>query len=139
MNGSKTILLDIGNTRLKWGVLSDGSISRTGSIDHTTLQEKGFAALTTRLPPKVDNVIASNVAGATFGTRLSGVVGIHCNCVVHFVRSERSGFGLTNGYSNPRQFGVDRWVAMVGARAEFKTALCVIDSGFRGRFRAATP
>ena len=60
MSESKTILLDIGNTRLKWGVLSDGCISRTGSIDHVTLQEKGFAALTTRLPTKVDHVIASN-------------------------------------------------------------------------------
>lgn len=129
MSESKTILLDIGNTRLKWGVLSDGCISRTGSIDHVTLQEKGFAALTTRLPTKVDHVIASNVAGATFATRLSGVVGIHCNCVIQYVRSERSGFGLTNGYTNPRQFGVDRWVAMVGARAEFETALCVVDAG----------
>ena len=129
MSGSNTILLDIGNTRLKWGVLNDGHISRTGSIDHVTLQEKGFAALTTRLPPNVDRVIASNVAGATFGTRLSGIVGIHCDCVVHFVKSERSAFGLTNGYSDPRQFGVDRWVAMLGARAEFNTALCVVDAG----------
>lgn len=129
MSRSKTLLFDIGNTRVKWGVLTDDRIGRTGSIDHDTLHEKGFAALTVRLPKSVDRVIASNVGGTTFATRLSAVIGIHCDCNIHFVRSERSGFGLTNAYAEPRQFGVDRWVGMIGARAEFSSALCVIDAG----------
>ena len=116
MSGSKTLLFDIGNTRLKWGVLSEGRIARTGSVSHAVLQEKGFASLTTRLPHEVGRVVASNVAGPTFATRLAGILGIHCKLDIHF-------------YTEPRQFGVDRWVGMVGARAEFKTALCVVDAG----------
>lgn len=129
MSEPKTLLFDIGNTRLKWGVLSEGQIRRTGSVSHAVLQDKGFVSLTTRLPHGVDGVIASNVAGPTFATRLAGILGIHCKCDIHFVRSVRCAFGLTNAYTEPRQFGVDRWVGMVGARAEFKTALCVIDAG----------
>jgi len=129
MSGSRILLFDIGNTRVKWGVLTNDRIGRTGSIDHETLQKKGFAALTTRLPKSVDSVIASNVGGPTFATRLSGVIGIHCDCNIHFVRSVRSAYGLTNAYTEPRQFGVDRWVGMIGARAEFSSAMCVIDAG----------
>jgi len=129
VSGSKALLFDIGNTRIKWGVLNNGKIGRTGSVSHAVLKEKGFASLTTRLPHGVDRVIASNVAGPTFATRLSGIMGIHCKCDIHFVRSVRSAFGLVNAYTEPRQFGVDRWVGMVGARAEFKTALCVVDAG----------
>jgi type III pantothenate kinase len=54
---------------------------------------------------------------------------MHCNCEVHFARAEREGYGVTNSYRRPRRIGVDRWVAMIGARAEFRAALCVVDAG----------
>ena len=125
----RALLLDVGNTRLKWGVLDGGELVRTGSIAQQTLRESGFSALTTRLPRRIDRVIACNVAGQTFATRLSGVIGIHCERDVHFVRSEAEAHGVTSGYANPRQLGVDRWVAMIGARAAWQKALLVVDAG----------
>ncbi len=68
------LLLDVGNTRLKWGILDDGGIHRTGHISQGRLREQGLSALTTKLPRRVDVVRASNVAGASFATRLSGVI-----------------------------------------------------------------
>lgn len=126
---SRHLLFDVGNTRIKWGVAHDGKLRRTGSISHKRLGEQGYAALTTRLPTDVDGVLVSNVAGPTFATRLSGVVGLHCDCDVHFARSAASGFGVTNSYRQPRRLGVDRWVAMVGARAQTRKALCIVDAG----------
>ena len=123
------LLLDVGNTRLKWGILDDGGIHRTGHISQGKLREQGLSALTTKLPRRVDGVRASNVAGASFATRLSGVVGMHCNADVHFARSERRGWGVTNGYRQPRRLGVDRWVAMIGAWAETQAACLVVDAG----------
>ena len=118
-----------GNTRLKWGVLKDGEIRRTGHIAQQQIREQGLSVLTTKLPRDVDAVHACNVAGASFATRLSGVVGMHCNADVHFARSEKRGWGVTNGYRQPRQLGVDRWVAMIGAWAEIRSACLVIDAG----------
>jgi type III pantothenate kinase len=129
MSALRALLFDVGNTRLKWGLLENNRISRTGSVTHRKLHESGFASLIARLPRAVDRVLASNVAGQTFATRLSAVVGIHCNCEIHFARAEREGFGLTNSYKMPRRIGVDRWVAMIGARAEFQSAVCVVDAG----------
>ncbi|HSG96542.1 MAG TPA: type III pantothenate kinase [Woeseiaceae bacterium] len=123
------LLLDVGNTRLKWGVLEDGKIRRTGHVSQERIRDKGLQVLTTRIPHGVDEVIASNVAGTSFATRLSGVVGAHCGCDVRFARTQRSGWGVTNSYSQPRRMGVDRWVAMVGAWAEVDSACLVVDAG----------
>ncbi|HLT91775.1 MAG TPA: type III pantothenate kinase [Woeseiaceae bacterium] len=129
MSAMRALLFDIGNTRVKWAVLDRGRLGKVGSIGHEQLRESGFGALTAHLPRDVDTVLASNTAGQTFATRLSGIIGIHCDREVHFARAERRGFGVTNGYRNPRRMGVDRWVAMVGAKAEFGGALCVVDAG----------
>lgn len=129
MSGPTALLFDIGNSRVKWGVWDKGRLARTGTLTHAKLHDSGFSALTTRVPRDVDFVLASNVAGHTFATRLAGVIGIHCNCDVHFAHAEKTAFGVTNSYRSPRRIGVDRWVALIGARAEFRTAVCVVDAG----------
>lgn len=123
------LLMDVGNSRIKWGVLDDDAIRRTGHISQERIAEQGLAALTSRLPRRVDTVFVSNVAGTSFATRLSGVIGMHCNVDVHFARSEREACGVTNSYRQPRRLGVDRWVAMIGAWAEFETTCLVVDAG----------
>lgn len=123
------LLIDAGNTRVKWGVLEKGQVRRTGNIAQDRIREHGLQVLTTRIPRQVDEVLASNVAGASFATRLSGVVSAHCGCDVHFARTERSAFGVTNSYAQPRRMGVDRWVAMIGAWAEVGSACLVVDVG----------
>jgi type III pantothenate kinase len=125
----RALLFDVGNTRLKWGLLENGHIRRTGSATHTKIHDSGFASLRTRLPRRVHRVFASNVAGASFATRLSAMIGIHCERDIQFVRCEKKAFGLTNSYKRPRQMGVDRWVAMIGARSEFRGGLCIVDAG----------
>ncbi|MDH3305430.1 MAG: type III pantothenate kinase [Gammaproteobacteria bacterium] len=125
----KALLLDVGNSRIKWGVLDDGEIRRTGHISQKRIRDQGLQVLTTRLPRHVDDVLVSNVAGTSFATRLSGVVGVHCDCEVRFARVERQGWGLSNSYTQPRRMGVDRWTAMVGAWAEIQDACLVVDVG----------
>jgi len=123
------LLLDIGNSRIKRGLFDGGSIRKTGHISQERIRDKGLQVLTSKLPRQVSEVFVSNVAGTSFATRLSGVVGMHCDCDVRFARSQKEGWGLRNSYSQPRRMGVDRWVAMVGAWAEVQAACLVIDVG----------
>lgn len=125
----KALLLDVGNTRLKWGIAENGEIHRTGGVTQEKIRENGLGVLTTRLPWAVDTAIVSNVAGPTFATRLAGVVGAHCGCDLHFAKTERSALGISNSYKQPRRMGVDRWVAMIGAWAELRSACLVVDAG----------
>ena len=125
----KALLMDVGNTRLKWGVLDDDQIHKTGHIAMRKIRDEGLGVLTSRLPHAVDAVHVSNVAGTTFATRLSGVIGMHCGCDVHFAKSAREACGVRCGYRHPRRLGVDRWVAMIGAWAEIESACVVVDAG----------
>jgi len=125
----KALLLDVGNSRIKWGVLDKGEIRRTGHISQERVRENGLQVLTTRLPRRVDEVFVSNVAGTSYATRLSGVVGMHCDCDVRFARVEKRGWGVRNSYTQPRRMGVDRWVAMVAAWAEIQGSCLVVDVG----------
>ncbi|MGB5722582.1 MAG: type III pantothenate kinase [Woeseiaceae bacterium] len=123
------LLLDVGNSRIKWGLRDDGSIRRTGHISRERIREDGLQILSRKLPKRVSEILVSNVAGPSFATRLSGFLGMHCECDVHFARTQKAGWGLRNSYSQPRRMGVDRWVAMVGAWAEFQSACLVVDAG----------
>ncbi|HNP35432.1 MAG TPA: type III pantothenate kinase [Woeseiaceae bacterium] len=125
----KVLLLDVGNTRLKWGIGENGEIHRTGHLAQKEIREKGISVLTTRLPRHMDAVIASNVAGQSYATRLAGVIGAHLGLDIHFARSTRTACGVTNGYTQPRRLGVDRWMGLIGAWAELGRACLVVDAG----------
>jgi len=126
---ARVLLFDVGNTRVKWDVADDGALVRSGEVRLDKLHEQGFAILATRLPRSVEGVMVSNVAGPDVAKRLSAFVRIHCDVDARFCRPERAAHGVTNGYRRPRQLGVDRWAAMIGARAESKSALCIVDAG----------
>jgi len=125
----RVLLIDAGNTRLKWGVLVDGEIYETGHLMQAHIAERGVASMTTRLPADVDAVFISSVAGQRFATRLAGVLSSHCGCEVRFARTEASAGGVRNAYEDKRSLGVDRWVAMIGAWNEFRADLLVVDAG----------
>ncbi len=125
----KVLLLDVGNTRVKWGIGEHGEIHHTGHIGQDRIRAQGIGVLTTRLPRSVDAVIASNVAGQTLGTRLAGVIGAHTGRDLQFVTTTRAVCGVTNGYTQPRRLGVDRWLALIGAWTELEAACLVVDAG----------
>jgi len=125
----RTLLIDAGNTRLKWGVLEDGEISETGDVPQADIRDTGLAALTRNLPRDVEYAFVSNVAGQRFATRLTGVLSAHAGCDTGFARTSNAACGVSNAYPDPRQMGVDRWAAMIGAWREFQSAVLIVDAG----------
>ena len=125
----RALLFDVGNTSLKWGVLDGDQLVRFGKLSHQVLNEVGFTSLARKLPRQVNEVLVSNVAGEEFAAQLSSFVSSHCGVEARFARSERQAHGVTSGYKRPRRLGVDRWAAMIGARAQVDGVLCVVDAG----------
>lgn len=123
------LLFDVGNTRMKWGTLSDGTLADTQSLPLHRLRDTGLSALVSQLPSGIDRILISNVAGATMGTRLRGALTAQFNVLVQFAKTEAKGYGLTNAYPEPRRLGVDRWVAMIGAWADCQSDCLVVDAG----------
>ena len=104
----KALLMDVGNSRIKWGVLEDGEIRRTGHISQERIRDKGLQAITTKIPRRVDEVFISNVAGTTFATRLSGVVGMHSNAMSDSL-ARRGAAGVSR--TAIRNRGAWEWIA----------------------------
>lgn len=120
-----TVLIDLGNSRLKWATLkADGTLSRQRAAAYTGWQPKDFeqalgkdlrsyASHRRRAIPEV--WIASVAAPAT-QTMLTRVVNELTGMPPRFVESSRECAGVVNGYRDPWRLGVDRWMALLGAR-----------------------
>jgi len=123
------LLLDIGNTRIKWGSLIGGEFAVGGAL----LRAKGdVAELIEAVEAKQyrpTRVVVSNVAQASYRELLADEVGTHWGCEVVFPGVEVAAFGVINGYDEPQRLGVDRWLALIAARQLVDGALCVIDCG----------
>jgi type III pantothenate kinase len=117
--------LDIGNTALKWRLRAQGRTMQQGclltrNVNAETLQQE--------LPKGIQHVACANVAGSQIQHWI-------CNWaeqqkVPCFIAHSQSQFGdLVNSYTEPHRMGVDRWLAMVGARQRSQNPLCVVDCG----------
>lgn len=119
---NRRILLDAGNSSLKWAVLEDGQWLSQGRSEYTEL-----SAISASLTPGTACYIAS-VAAAAHEHALRALMqsaGVSAKWLKATAR-----FGdLTNGYLDPEQLGVDRWMALIGARARTAAAVLVVSAG----------
>jgi type III pantothenate kinase len=124
-----TLLVDIGNTRVKWArLLPDGSVgpqsaSKHGGWSRQEWREAIFAG------PKVDRVIVASVASDETDASLTAAAVLSGIADVRFVATTREAAGVRNGYADPAQLGVDRWVAAIGAYTYARGACIVADVG----------
>jgi type III pantothenate kinase len=122
------VLVDIGNSRIKWAELAGNSLGRRGSAVHRDSLEAGLGAFAAALPQTTRRIVAANVAGERVAERLRAVVaerGITLELVA--VTHER--LGVRCGYDDPARLGVDRWVGVLAAHARTGGAACVVSAG----------
>lgn len=125
MTEQSCLLVDIGNTLIKWGVgLHDELLPGApfASVD------ADFSQAWDELPTPA-TVWVSNVAGPAVAGNLRDWLIRRWGLNAHFARSELQAYGVVNGYDEPARLGVDRWVALIGARRRDHGALCVADCG----------
>jgi type III pantothenate kinase len=122
------LLLDAGNTSVKWGLCEGGNIAASGSFIHAgnnidDLADQSWSALQTPA-----GIVIANVAGKELGRRLSGWIIKHWGITPVFVVATGQACGVTNAYTVPEHLGVDRWAALIGAR-QHGGAACIVDCG----------
>jgi len=106
------VCIDSGNSRIKWGAHADGRWLAQGALGH---DEVGALAALAGRWPMPDRVMLANVAGAEAAGNIRANLAAWSSRLCE-VRSEARRCGVTNGYENPAQLGVDRWCALIGAR-----------------------
>lgn len=121
------LLLDIGNTRIKWA-LSDGSSLGAGGV----LAHAGDpAACLAQWVADVDvaEIWVAQVMGAAQQMPVAEVLRRRYGHAPQFVQTAAEWRGLRNAYAEPLRLGVDRWLAMVAIWAAGPADCCVADAG----------
>jgi type III pantothenate kinase len=110
------LLLDIGNTRLKWALLRATKLGRMRAVRHAG-DPAVIAAIVRRAPRSLERIVAVNVAGPRFERAVAAATRARRGLRVDFIRSVRSAGGVRNGYTDTWRLGADRWVSAIGAHA----------------------
>ena len=129
------LLVDIGNSRIKWRMAdlaqawSDGATRhRTGVVSHA---ERGTLAAQWQAlaPSEIAAAHLANVADDSLVDAVGDAIrAVWGEVVIHNLVSRASQCGVVNGYSDPAQLGADRWALLIGAHARFPRQTLVIAS-----------
>ncbi|SDF79029.1 type III pantothenate kinase [Paraburkholderia phenazinium] len=116
MSGAPFLLIDAGNSRIKWALVqADGTQSHAGALGHGGVDEPDWSAL-----PRPASAWISNVAGAAVAQRLATLLDAHWPGLPRtIIRACEQQCGVTNGYTTPGALGSDRWAGLIGAHAAF--------------------
>ena len=126
------LLVDAGNTRVKWAVARPGAPAGnwldSGAQAHADLAR--LAAIWQTFP--LTQALVSNVAGnAVAATIESALASAQPRAFAPgWFRSQPTCAGVVNGYRDPMQLGCDRFASLIGARHRFPgQALLVVTGG----------
>ncbi|MEM1090309.1 MAG: type III pantothenate kinase [Pseudomonadota bacterium] len=138
MSGGKDLLIDLGNTRLKW--------TRAGSEGLEPSRQLGcdqpLAPALARAWDKLET--PRRIAVVSVGARpvretLNEWIRGRWSCPISHAESaataqvraplEETARFVVNSYADPQQMGADRWIAMLGAASLCRGAFAVVDAG----------
>lgn len=121
------LLVDLGNSGLKWAWLEDRELQAPGHALHGGRADVAAALAGSGRRP--DEVLLASVAAPALTEEVLERIRSLWPVPVRQARTEASGGGVRNGYLEPAQMGVDRWLAMVAAYDRHRAAVCVVDAG----------
>jgi type III pantothenate kinase len=129
---SHVLVLDIGNSRMKWGLFGSrgwATMGITPNAEIGTLALRDWHSL-----PRPVRAVGVNVAGEAARVRVEGQL-TRWRIVPEWLAASESACGVVNRYARPSQLGADRWAALIAARrralasAPLAPACVVVNAG----------
>jgi len=120
------LLVDAGNTRVKWRVVSADASGHTlaeGAVGHAEID---MLAAACRAWPGLARVVGCNVAGTSVAARIATAC---APLRVGWLLPTAACAGVRNLYENPERLGADRWAALIGARHSHAGPCLVVTAG----------
>lgn len=126
-----TLLVDIGNTRVKWAVLRQGGrIGRMHAAGHAGWSRRDFVRTVLGSGGTVGRVLVVSVAGSRIDGLFASAVRAVTGSSPEFLVSARQVAGVITTYSEPWRLGADRLAGMIGARRLSRgRPVCVVGVG----------
>jgi type III pantothenate kinase len=118
------LLIDLGNTRLKWAMVSDDEWIERGAVAWDEDVAATLAQAWTGLA-QPQRVLGASVVDASRESQVEQLVAGRFAHPIEWVRTPAEACGVRIAYAEPQRLGVDRFLAMVAARHQ-GCAPCVL-------------
>jgi type III pantothenate kinase len=122
------LALDIGNSRLKWTRVERDGQRRHGAI---AWRDGGIAAAFDAIDGGTapQRIVGACVAGAECTAAVGARAHARWSLPIEWLAVSAAAHGVRNGYRDPGELGVDRWLGVIAAWQQARGAACVIDCG----------
>jgi len=123
------LLIDIGNTRIKWAGLAAEGVGSQSAITHAGIDSRRFVDTVLKTSARPTRVLVANVGGPALAELVRKAVSEEWQVDCEFVESSAAAGGVRNAYPVPAHLGVDRWLGVIAAHARCRGAACVAGIG----------
>lgn len=124
------LLVDIGNSRLKWGLYNGDGLVPGTAIDYRQASFRDELRVAWQAFEKPAKLALASVAEPELATEIADLA----RCLwpaldVIVPHSTAKAFGVRNAYKQPAKLGIDRWLALLAAHRYYPGANCIVDCG----------
>ena len=116
------LLIDIGNTRIKWQHRDEKNIILSGSILVENLMDIDFSTI-----KSIDKIIIANVNRSIVLDKMKEILNVF-KCPIIEASTDSNKY-LINDYEDIKMLGVDRWMSALGAWKLYQRSLLIINAG----------
>lgn len=123
------LLLDAGNTRLKWGLRQSGAWRARGALERERIADLAHALRQSLSAGEgLQRILFCNVAGPEVAVAVAQALAPLSPGLENFTATPAVA-GVRNGYARPAQLGADRWAALLGAWNLERRPCLVVSAG----------
>jgi type III pantothenate kinase len=123
------LLIDLGNTRLKWAVWQEGRRSIGGVFAHRERTLEAGLGTNWASLPKPSAVYVASVVDPEFEQALIETVREHFDQAPIFVRTPANALGVRNAYAQPDRLGIDRFLGLCALHNAAPRAQILVSCG----------
>ena len=116
------LLIDIGNTRIKWQHRDEKNIILSGSILVENFMDIDFSTI-----KSIDKIIIANVNSSIVLDKMREILNVF-KCPIIEASTDSNEY-LINDYEDIKMLGVDRWMSALGAWKLYQRSLLIINAG----------
>ena len=119
--------IDIGNTRVKWRIVTGSKIIFRGTQSSQNVLRQGRLAINDQY--LFSQVRLCCVAGSALESLVCGQLAADFDIPIFIARVSRVAGPVKCGYKNPKMLGIDRWLGILACYASASRDFVVVDAG----------
>jgi type III pantothenate kinase len=122
------LLVDIGNTSIKWATWNGHALARPGSAKHFGALPIDLLAAWDALDD-ISGIVVARVGPQSVLDAVAKIASARWRCKPSTIATSAQAHGVRIAYSDPARLGVDRFLALIGAHALHAGPKLIVDAG----------